>query len=347
MLLIDRRTPTRGKNKGKMPKPFRTTYDEVLLALRAAYEFNARYRQYYKEVSAYSPEDEFGNLIPIRVPSTWAEVEVENGDWSWIGVALQFRFSEENLNAWRADGADVRFHVVVPEEAEHVSKRFFCCWYRRCELPVSHAVKQWWRSVCAEAEGEDENVEELWSAVSIDKDEITVRFLARYIVDNEVPLADVALEDTMDKEEDEGDTSKSCEQKLAAALAKLLSEECAVAAEACNDKLEDFAQDEQWLTIESVGVEGGGDGGANWEKLCTQELESKLSTLEENQEAAAKSDVSVRRADERSVMHKGRLVQGIPVTIMPHFWDGRPVDEGAYGLCLDAFVSVFNERGCG
>jgi hypothetical protein len=32
MLLIDRRTPTKGKRKGKLPKPFRTSYEEILLA---------------------------------------------------------------------------------------------------------------------------------------------------------------------------------------------------------------------------------------------------------------------------------------------------------------------------
>ena len=116
MLLIDRRTPKKGKKKGKLPKPFRTTYDEVLLALRAAYEFNARYKKEYKQVNMYSPEDTDGNLIPIRLPSSWVEVDVESGDWTWIGIAPHFRFSEDSLNAWKADGVDVGFQVVAPDE---------------------------------------------------------------------------------------------------------------------------------------------------------------------------------------------------------------------------------------
>ena len=42
-------------------------------------------------------------------------------------------------------------------------------------------------------------------------------------------------------------------------------------------------------------------------------------------------------------MQKLKLVRGIPDTSMPDFHDGRPIDEGTYGLCVDAFVSVFNE----
>ena len=67
-------------------------------------------------MSIYSPEDQLGNLIPIRLPSSWVEVDVEDGEWNWIGVAPHFRFSEDNLNAWRADAADVCFHVVAPDD---------------------------------------------------------------------------------------------------------------------------------------------------------------------------------------------------------------------------------------
>ena len=77
MLLIDRRTPTKGKRRGKRPKPFRTSYDEILLALRASYELNERYRRNFKRATQYSPLDETGVAIPIRIDSSWTQVSVE------------------------------------------------------------------------------------------------------------------------------------------------------------------------------------------------------------------------------------------------------------------------------
>ena len=169
MLLIDRRAPLKGKRKGKLPKPFRTSYEEVLLALRCAYEFNARYKKEYKELSIYSPLDPYGNLIPIRRPDSWVQVSVEDGDWTWIGVAPHFRFSEENLNAWRADDSTAKFHVVAPEEVEHVSKAIFICWLQNCEFSLSRTLKQWWQNEAASGEGEGATPEDLWAAVSLEK----------------------------------------------------------------------------------------------------------------------------------------------------------------------------------
>ena len=94
MLLIDRRTPTAGRKKGKALKPFRTSYEDVLLALRAAYEFNVRYKQGFKVAHRYSPQNDEGIAIyPIRADGCWVEVDVEE-DWVWVGLAPRFRFSK-------------------------------------------------------------------------------------------------------------------------------------------------------------------------------------------------------------------------------------------------------------
>ena len=341
ILLLDRRAPLKGKKKGKLPKPFRTSYDEVLLALRCAYEFNARYKKEYKEVSIYSPEDPYGKLIPIRRPDSWVQVDVEEGDWTWIGVAPHFRFSEENLNAWRADDASTKFHVVAPEEVEHVAKAVFICWLENCEFPLSRALKQWWHSEAASGEGEGATLEDLWAAMSLEKAEITLRCLGRYFIDNEVPLEDGILQDTKPQEEHADDTENVPDQSLDA-LMEQLSEELAAATAASEELSEAPAAKDSEEGIESVGIESTEGSGENWMKLFAASLNQELGSvpgISTVLETSPGEKPQTNTAKDPTMI----LVHGFPVAKMPDFYDGTPFDEGTPGLCLDAFISVFNE----
>ena len=91
-----------------------------------------------------------------------------------------------------------------------------------------------------------------------------------------------------------------------------------------------------------MGIESTEGSGENWMKLFAASLHQELgsvpgiSTVLENspgekpQTNAAKDPTMI-------------LVHGFPVAKMPDFYDGPPIDEGTPGLCLDAFISVFNE----
>ena len=95
--------------------------------------------------------------------------------------------------------------------------------------------------------------------------------------------------------------------------------------------------------FESLGVESDSQGGVSWERLCRQEFEAKIQELDGvPRESASPTSITAMKTELDSVK-KGKLVRGIPVASMPEFCVGRPVDEGEYGLSLDAFPSVFNE----
>ena len=374
LLLIDRRTPTKGARRGKRPKPFRTSYDEVLLALRAAYEFNERYRRNFKRATQYSPLDDSGKAIPIRIDTTWVQVSIED-DWTWIGLAPGFIFSEENLNAWGHDGAAACLHVVEPEAKSLLVFNVFEKWYDDCELLVARTVREWWRSQSAEAGSFEADAQTLWANICACSSSISVETIRAYLVDNEVPFDDANIETLRA-------TYASCSQssgrsapsrdflqnELAKYLVSALADELACAAAAfamaAGDATEEAVVQPDAVgdfPLESYGLENDVQATEGWHTRCENEIKSRLGIDIKSKGCDARVPIDepgsncigeLAGASESdpcptdAMSRPTRLVKGIPVMSMPRFADAPPLDEGSYGVVLDAFPSVFNEGIC-
>jgi len=254
----------------------------------------------------------------------WVQVPVEEAEWTWVGLAPRWSFSEHNLLAWADDDAAEKCVVVVqPDVSGIVVKAVLEKWIKDCQMVCATTLREWWASTVEPGEEGDE-IPELVTALRSGRTRLTAEKVAEFIVDNDVPFSAEAREQIMEAEPaDEGE-----EDAFRDALAKSIAEEvAAVEAAVANEGVgnEDEGGD-------VVGVETDEGSGASWNNEFERELKRLL-----GEEALAADEPRAAAAVPTRVLH------GIPVTAMPEIAEGRPIDEDEPDLAVSAFPSAFNE----